>query len=112
MVYQELYDTSNRILDDMSYKLANYIVSELGYRAVFFPRDCYYSIEVLVETQMQPFLTYWQDIMQGLGPSVTVIICFPKNSDQECGSYPFSPTRPLQKMPCWRKICVCTVNNA
>ncbi|MCH1983883.1 hypothetical protein MCG98_15030 [Ruminococcus sp. OA3] len=42
-----MYDTSNRVLDDMAYRLTNYIVSELGYRALFFPRDCYYNIEVL-----------------------------------------------------------------
>ena len=47
MVYQELYDTSNRVLDEMAYRLCNFIVSEMGYRAIFFPRDCYYSIEVL-----------------------------------------------------------------
>ena len=47
MVYQELYDTSNRVLDDMAYNLTNYIVNSLGYNALFFPRDCYYSIEVL-----------------------------------------------------------------
>ena len=44
MVYQELYDTSNRVLDDCAYRLTNYIVAELGLRAVYFPRDCYYGI--------------------------------------------------------------------
>ena len=29
MVYQELYDTSNRVLDDMAYRLTNYIVKNL-----------------------------------------------------------------------------------
>lgn len=67
MVYQELYDTSNRILDDMSYKLANYIVSELGYRAVFFPRDCYYSIEVLVENPNAAFSHVLAGYYAGLG---------------------------------------------
>lgn len=47
MVYQELYDTSNRVLDEIAYRLSNYISSELGYRAIFFPRDCYYNIEAL-----------------------------------------------------------------
>ena len=46
MVYQELYQTSNRILDDMGYRMSSWLVSE-GYRAMFFPRDCYYSIEAL-----------------------------------------------------------------
>ena len=47
MVYQDLYDTSNRVLDDIAYRLTNYIVTGLGYRAIFFPRDCYYNIEAL-----------------------------------------------------------------
>lgn len=47
MIYQELYDTSNRVLDDMAYHLSNFIFSKLGYKAMFFPRDCYYNIEVL-----------------------------------------------------------------
>ena len=38
MVYQELYDTSNRVLDDMAYRLTNYIVNRLGYKAIFFPK--------------------------------------------------------------------------
>ena len=41
MIYQELYDTSNRVLDDMAYHLSNFIFSKLGYKAMFFPQDCY-----------------------------------------------------------------------
>ena len=67
MVYQELYDTSNRILDDISYKLANYIVSELGYRAIFFPRDCYYSIDVLVENPNAAFSHVMSGYYAGIG---------------------------------------------
>lgn len=48
MVYQELYDTSNRVLDDIAYHLSNFIMTQLGYKAMFFPRDCYYNIEVLL----------------------------------------------------------------
>ncbi|MGM9533524.1 4Fe-4S dicluster domain-containing protein [Intestinibacter sp.] len=55
MVYQELYDTSNRVLDDMAYKLTNYIVTKLGYKAIYFPRDCYYSIEVLLKNPNAAF---------------------------------------------------------
>lgn len=47
MVYQELYDTTNRMLDDMAYRLATYLTG-LGWRAMFFPRDCYYNVDVLV----------------------------------------------------------------
>lgn len=67
MVYQELYDTSNRVLDDMSYHLANYIVSELGYRAIFFPRDCYYSIEVLVDNPNAAFSHVMAGYYAGVG---------------------------------------------
>lgn len=67
MVYQELYDTSNRILDEMSYRLANYIVSELGYRAIFFPRDCYYSIEVLTENPNAAFSHVLAGCYAGIG---------------------------------------------
>ncbi|NMM63377.1 epoxyqueuosine reductase [Clostridium sp. P21] len=55
MVYQELYDTSNRILDDMAYQLTNYITTKMGYRAIFFPRDCYYNIEVLLDNPNAAF---------------------------------------------------------
>ena len=55
MVYQELYDTSNRVLDDMAYHLTNFISTQLGYRALFFPRDCYYNIEVLLQDPSAAF---------------------------------------------------------
>lgn len=51
MLYQEQYDTSNRIMDDMSYLLAKYIMVEKKYRAFFFPRDCYDNIEVLLNVK-------------------------------------------------------------
>lgn len=47
-VYSELYNTTNRYLDEAAYKLANYL-NRLGYRAHFFPRDCYGDISVLVK---------------------------------------------------------------
>ncbi len=55
MVYQELYDTSNRVLDDIAYRLTNYIINTLSYRATFFPRDCYYSIDVLLNNPSAAF---------------------------------------------------------
>lgn len=55
MIYQELYDTSNRVLDEMAYKLTNFIVTELHYKALFFPRDCYYSIETLLKKPCASF---------------------------------------------------------
>lgn len=55
MVYQELYDTNNRILVGMAYQLTNYIVTKMGYKAIFFPRDCYYNIEALIDNPSQHF---------------------------------------------------------
>lgn len=55
MLYQEQYDTSNRIMDDMSYLLAKYIMVEKKYRAFFFPRDCYDNIEVLLKNPAAAF---------------------------------------------------------
>ena len=37
MLYQEQYDTSNRITDNLAYMLAKYIVVEKKYRAFFSP---------------------------------------------------------------------------
>ena len=47
VVYSELYNTTNRLLDEAAYRLANYL-NTLGFRAHFFPRDCYGDISVLV----------------------------------------------------------------
>jgi len=54
MMSHELYNTSNRIMDDMAYHLAAYINS-LGYRAIFFPRDCYADIASLLKKPMAAF---------------------------------------------------------
>lgn len=67
MVYQELYDTSNRVLDDMAYQLTNYIVNTLGYKAIFFPRDCYYSIDVLVANPNAAFSHVMAGYYSGMG---------------------------------------------
>ncbi len=54
MLYQELYNTSNRVMDDMAYHLASYIL-KLNYRAIFFPRDCYADINVLLKNPSAAF---------------------------------------------------------
>ena len=48
VVYSELYNTTNRWLDEASYRLANRL-NLWGYRAHFFPRDCYGDISALVK---------------------------------------------------------------
>lgn len=67
MVYQELYNTSNRIMDDMAYHLTNYIVNVLGYRAIFFPRDCYDEIDVLVKNPNAAFSHVMSAYYAGIG---------------------------------------------
>lgn len=67
MVYQELYDTSNRVLDDMAYRLTNFIATELGYRALYFPRDCYYSIETLLDRPEAAFSHVLAAYYAGMG---------------------------------------------
>ena len=67
VVYQELYDTSNRVLDDMAYHLANFIFSELGYRAMFFPRDCYSGIEALLKEPCAAFSHVMAGYYAGMG---------------------------------------------
>ena len=67
MVYQELYDTSNRVLDDLAYRLTNFISCELGYRALYFPRDCYSSIEVLLKNPSAAFSHVLSAYYAGMG---------------------------------------------
>ena len=67
VVYQELYDTSNRVLDDMAYHLTNYIATSLGYRALYFPRDCYDGIEVLLDRPEAAFSHVLAAYYAGMG---------------------------------------------
>ncbi len=67
MLYQEQYDTSNRIMDDMAYRLAQYIMSEKKYRAFFFPRDCYDNIEVLLKKPAAAFSHVLAGYYAGMG---------------------------------------------
>ena len=66
VVYSELYNTTNRILDEISYKIANSLNQE-GHRAFFFPRDCYGDISVLVEKPAAAFSHVIAGKYAGLG---------------------------------------------
>ena len=66
MVYQELYHTSNRILDDMGYRLSSHLTSE-GYRAMYFPRDCYFSVEALLDRPAAAFSHVLSAYYAGMG---------------------------------------------
>lgn len=52
--YQEMYDTSNRLLDEISYRLAVWSV-EQGIPAICLPRDGYGSLEVLLKNPFGSF---------------------------------------------------------
>lgn len=66
VVYSELYNTTNRFLDEVAYRLANYI-NTLGHRAHFFPRDCYGDISVLVKKPEAAFSHVLAGLYAGLG---------------------------------------------
>jgi O-acetylhomoserine (thiol)-lyase len=54
VVYSELYNTANRLLDDAAYRLAAMLYT-LGYKAVFYPRDAYGDISDLVNKPAASF---------------------------------------------------------
>ena len=64
--YSELYNTTNRILDEAAYRLANVLFS-LGFRAHFFPRDGYGEIGALVEKPEAAFSQVLAGKYAGLG---------------------------------------------
>jgi O-acetylhomoserine (thiol)-lyase len=64
--YSELYNTTNRILDEAAYRLANMLFS-LGFRAHFFPRDGYGEIGALVEKPEAAFSQVLAAKYAGLG---------------------------------------------
>lgn len=66
MVYQELYNTANRILDDAAYRMALFL-TRLGYRAMFFPRDGYSSIDVLLRDPSAAFSQVLAAYYSGMG---------------------------------------------
>lgn len=66
IVYSELYNTTNRILDETAYKLANSL-SRLGQKAFFFPRDGYGDISVLVKKPNAAFSHVLAGKYAGLG---------------------------------------------
>lgn len=66
VVYSELYNTTNRFLDETAYRLAN-LLNRLGWRAHFFPRDCYGDISVLVKKPEAAFSHVFAGKYAGLG---------------------------------------------
>ena len=66
VVYSELYNTTNRMLDECAYRLANFL-NQKGFRAHFFPRDCYGDISVLVKKPEAAFSHVMAGRYAGLG---------------------------------------------
>lgn len=66
IVYSELYNTTNRLLDEAAYRLAASL-DALGCRALYFPRDGYGDISVLVKTPAAAFSHVLAGKYAGLG---------------------------------------------
>ncbi len=66
VVYSELYNTTNRFLDEAAYRIANFLNGQ-GFRAHFFPRDCYGDISVLVKKPEAAFSQVLAGLYAGLG---------------------------------------------
>ena len=75
VVYSELYNTTNRLLDNAAYRIANFL-NEAGYRAHFFPRDCYGDISALVKRPEAAFSQVLAGLYAGLG-TVGRTLCGP-----------------------------------
>jgi epoxyqueuosine reductase QueG len=64
--YQEMYDTSNRLLDEISFRLACWLTEE-GHASVAMPRDGYASLEVLLTNPFASFSHTYAAKYAGLG---------------------------------------------
>jgi epoxyqueuosine reductase len=76
--YRELYITVNTLLDQYTYRLANFLCEE-GYPSLFVPRDGYGSIKVLKEHPIAFFSHRHAAFLAGLGAfGVSNMILTPK----------------------------------
>lgn len=66
IVYAELYNTTNRVLDEIAYKLS-VMINAKGRKAVFFPRDGYGDISVLIDKPEAAFSHVIAGKYAGLG---------------------------------------------
>lgn len=64
--YRELYTTVNNLLDQYTYRLANYLTGR-GHPSVFVPRDGYGNIKVLLENPVASFSHRHAALLAGLG---------------------------------------------
>jgi epoxyqueuosine reductase len=66
VLHKELYDTSNRALDDLAYALTRFL-NRLGHASFFFPRDGYGSLKALRENNLAAFSQVMAAKYGGLG---------------------------------------------
>jgi O-acetylhomoserine (thiol)-lyase len=66
IVYSEAYNTTNRLLDEIGYRLGA-LLCGLGYKAFFYPRDGYGDISALVERPEASFSQVIAAKFAGLG---------------------------------------------
>jgi len=64
--YQEMYDTSNRLLDEISFRLAAWLTQQ-GDASVCMPRDGYANLEVLLKNPFASFSHTYAAKYAGLG---------------------------------------------
>ncbi len=64
--YRELYNTVNTLLDQYTYKIANFL-TDIGYPSIFVPRDGYGNIQVLLENPIAFFSHRHAALLAGLG---------------------------------------------
>lgn len=64
--YQEMYDTSNRLLDEIAFRLATWLVRR-GYPSIGLPRDGYASLEALLTNPLGSFSHVFAGKYAGLG---------------------------------------------
>lgn len=65
-IYAELYNTTNRLLDNMAYQLSIWL-NRKGYHSIFFPRDCYGDVSVLLKDPTASFSHVLAGYYAGLG---------------------------------------------
>jgi epoxyqueuosine reductase len=70
--YRELYNTVNSLLNQYTYRLANFL-NDRGYPSVFVPRDGYGSIKVLLENPSPSFPIGMRLCSLGLEPLGSII---------------------------------------
>jgi len=64
--YQEMYNTTNILLDQMGFRLAVFL-NDLGHASVFIPRDGYGSLEILLENPFACLSHVYAGKYAGLG---------------------------------------------